>query len=100
MNNFATDDRDELLKMHPTVKPLQLVIDAILDCSNYGETILDLFGGSGTTLIASEETHRKCCMMELDPKYVDTIVLRWQKHTGKHAIHAESGKTFDELEDN
>ena len=100
MNNFATDDRDELLKMHPTVKPLQLVIDAILDCSNYGETILDLFGGSGTTLIASEETHRKCCMMELDPKYVDTIVRRWQKHTGKQAIHAESGKTFDELEDN
>lgn len=100
MNNFATDDRDELLKMHPTVKPLQLVIDAILDCSHYGETILDLFGGSGTTLIASEETHRKCCMMELDPKYVDTIVRRWQKHTGKQAIHAESGKTFDELEDN
>ena len=100
MNNFATDDRDELLKMHPTVKPLQLVIDAILDCSNYGETILDLFGGSGTTLIASEETHRKCCMMELDPKYVDTIVRRWQKHTGKQAIHAESGKMFDELETN
>ena len=100
MNNFATDDRDELLKMHPTVKSLQLVIDAILDCSNYGETILDLFGGSGTTLIASEETHRKCCMMELDPKYVDTIVRRWQKHTGKQAIHAESGKMFDELETN
>ena len=83
--------------MHPTVKPVRLVADAILDCSKYGELILDLFGGSGTTLIACEETHRKCHMMELDPKYVDTIIRRWQKHTGKQAVHADSGKTFDEL---
>ena len=96
-NSFISDDRDELLKMHPTVKPVRLVADAILDCSKYGELILDLFGGSGTTLIACEETHRKCHMMELDPKYVDTIIRRWQKHTGKQAVHADSGKTFDEL---
>ena len=97
MNSFSATDRNELLKMHPTVKPLKLVSDAILDCSNYGETILDLFGGSGTTLIASEETNRKCCMMELDPQYVDTIIRRWQKHTGKQAVHAKTGVAFDKL---
>ena len=108
MNNFSNEGREELLKMHPTVKPLKLVADAILDCSNYGELILDLFGGSGTTLIACEETNRKCCMMEMDPKYVDTIIRRWQQRDvasedslregGKYrVIHAETGKTFDEL---
>lgn len=91
-------ERDELLAMHPTVKPVRLVADAILDCSNYGETVLDLFGGSGTTMIASEETERKCCMMELEPKYCDTIIRRWQKHTGKLAILESTGKTFDEIE--
>ena len=97
MNNFANKDREELMKLHPTVKPLKLVADAILDCSNHGEVVLDLFGGSGTTIIACEETDRQCCMMELDPKYVDTIIRRWQKYTGEQAIHAESGKTFDEM---
>ncbi len=91
-------ERDELLAMHPTVKPVRLVADAILDCSNHGETILDLFGGSGTTMIASEETERKCCMMELEPKYCDTIIRRWQKHTGKLAVLESTGKTFDEIE--
>ncbi|MDR0581124.1 MAG: site-specific DNA-methyltransferase [Holosporaceae bacterium] len=90
--------RNELLKMHPTVKPVKLVADAILDCSLHGELILDLFGGSGTTLIACEETDRKCCMMELDPKYVDTIIRRWQKHTNQKAILESTGKTFDEIE--
>lgn len=108
MNSYGADDRTELSALHPTVKPLKLVADAILDCSNYGELILDLFGGSGTTLIACEETNRKCCMMEMDPKYVDTIIRRWQQRDvasedslregGKYrVIHAETGKTFDEL---
>jgi DNA modification methylase len=88
---------NELLKMHPTVKPVKLVADAILDCSLHDELILDLFGGSGTTLIACEETDRRCCMMELDPKYVDTIIRRWQKHTGKQAILETTGKTFNEV---
>ncbi len=70
----------------------------ILDCSNHGEIILDLFGGSGTTLIACEETNRKCRMMEFEPKYCDVIIKRWQKNTGQQAIHAESGRNFDELE--
>jgi DNA modification methylase len=98
MNSYSGRDSDnELLKMHPTVKPVQLVADAILDCSLHGELILDLFGGSGTTLIACEETDRKCCMMELDPKYVDTIIRRWQKHTNQKAILESTGKTFDEV---
>jgi DNA modification methylase len=95
MNSFSSDG--ELSKMHPTVKPVKLVADAILDCSLHNELILDLFGGSGTTLIACEETDRRCCMMELDPKYVDTIIRRWQKHTEQHAILESTGKTFEEL---
>jgi DNA modification methylase len=99
MNSYSGRDSDgELLKMHPTVKPVKLVADAILDCSLHGELILDLFGGSGTTLIACEETDRRCCMMELDPKYIDTIIRRWQKHTGKQAILESTGKTFEETE--
>jgi DNA modification methylase len=98
MNSFSgRDSEDELLKKHPTVKPVKLVADAILDCSLNGELILDLFGGSGTTLIACEETDRKCCMMELDPKYVDTIIHRWQKHTSQKAILELTEKTFDEV---
>ncbi|MBR1734632.1 MAG: DNA modification methylase [Alphaproteobacteria bacterium] len=95
--NITTQENIELRKLHPTVKPVKLVADAILDCSNHGELILDLFGGSGTTMIACEETDRQCCMMELDPKYVDTIIHRWQQHTGEEAIHAESGKSFNEV---
>ena len=98
MNSFSAENRDDLLKVHPTVKPLRLVADAILDCSNHGEIILDLFGGSGTTLIACEETNRKCRMMEFEPKYCDVIIKRWQKNTGQQAIHAEFGRNFDELE--
>jgi DNA modification methylase len=98
MNSFTgRDSEDELLKKHPTVKPVKLVADAILDCSLHGELILDLFGGSGTTLIACEETDRRCCMMELDPKYVDTIIRRWQKHTNQKAILESAKQTFDEV---
>lgn len=97
MGSLANKDRDELLKMHPTVKPLALIADAILDCSNRNELILDLFGGSGTTLMAAEKVGRKCCMMEMSPKYCDTIVRRWQKLTGQQAILESTGKTFDSL---
>ncbi|MDR1334233.1 MAG: site-specific DNA-methyltransferase [Holosporaceae bacterium] len=97
INSFsARDHENELLKMHPTVKPVKLVADAILDCSLHDELILDLFGGSGTTLIACEE--RRCCMMELDPKYVDTIIRRWQKHTSEQAILESTGKIFNKVE--
>ena len=97
MNSFATENRDELLAAHPTVKSLPLVKDAILDASDENDLILDLFGGSGTTLIASEETNRQCNIMELDPKYVDTIIRRWQKQTGDEATLESTGKTFEEI---
>lgn len=99
MGSLANKDRGDLLKMHPTVKPLALVVDAILDCSNRNELILDLFGGSGTTLIAAEKVGRKCCMMEMSPKYCDTIIRRWQNLTGQQAILESTGKTFDSLID-
>jgi DNA modification methylase len=60
--------------------------------------ILDLFGGSGSTLIACEKTARDCRMMELDPKYCDVIIKRWQDFTGQEAIHAETGKKFNDLQ--
>jgi DNA modification methylase len=72
-----------------------LVADALLDCSARGDIILDSFLGSGTTLIASERVGRVCYGMELDARYVDTAVRRWQKHTGDRAIHAETGEPFD-----
>ncbi len=96
MNSFATENRDELLASHPTVKSLPLVKDAILDASDEGDLVLDLFGGSGTTLIAAEETNRKCFMMELEPKYCDVIIKRWQQLMGQIAVR-ENGKTFEEI---
>lgn len=70
---------------HPTMKPIALVKQAIDNSSNKGSIVLDLFGGSGTTIIASEQSKRKCFMMELDPKYVDVIIDRWEKFTGRKA---------------
>lgn len=96
MSSFGSD-RDEALAMHPTVKPVQMIADAILDVSNRNDLVLDPFLGSGTTLIACEKTHRVCRSIELDPYYVDVAIRRWQTHTGESAIHIESGLTFDEL---
>jgi DNA modification methylase len=90
-------DEGNLLAMHPTVKPIVMVADAILDCSARGEIVLDAFLGSGTTLMAAERVGRICCGIEIDPKYVDVAVRRWQKYTGEAAIHAETGKRFDEI---
>lgn len=86
----------DLLAMHPTVKPMNLVADAILDCSARGEIVLDGFLGSGTTLLASERTGRICYGVELSPAYVDLAITRWQAMTGEHAIHAASNQSFDE----
>lgn len=82
---------------HPTMKPVDLIEYQVKNSSRRGETVLDLFGGSGTTLIACENLGRKSCLMELDPKYVDVIVQRWQELTGESAFHEETGATFDEL---
>ena len=84
------------LDMHPTVKPVALVADAIRDCSNRNGTVLDPFGGSGSTLIAAEQTNRRARVIEIDPLYADTIVKRWQAFTGKTAINASSGAKFSE----
>lgn len=70
------------LEMHPTVKPLKLIADAILDCSNAGELIADFFMGGGTTLIAAEKTDRICYGMEISPRYCDVIVKRWEETVG------------------
>lgn len=100
VNSFArTTEEGNLLALHPTVKPVQMVADAILDCTGRGEIVLDGFLGSGTTLIAAERTGRRCYGLELDPGHVDTVVRRWQKLTGGTARHAESGGYFDDLAD-
>lgn len=73
-------------KLHPTMKPIELISNAIQDGSAEGDSVIDLFGGSGSTLMACEQTNRKCFMMELDPKYVDVIIERWESFTGKKAV--------------
>jgi DNA modification methylase len=86
--------------MHPTVKPVALVADAIKDVSRHNEIVLDPFAGSGTTLIAAEKTGRCGRAIELDPRYVDVAVRRWQTFTGRQATLAATGSTFDEVEHN
>jgi DNA modification methylase len=83
--------------MHPTVKPVALVRDAILDCSKRSGIVLDAFAGSGTTLIAAEMVGRKGYGIELDPYYVDTIIRRFSEVHGLEAVHAHTRKTFEEM---
>jgi DNA modification methylase len=89
--------RDKELAMHPTVKPVAMIADAIMDCSERDQIVLDPFGGSGSTLIAAEKTHRCARLIELEPKYVDVTVRRWQNLTGLKAVLVTTGQTFDEL---
>jgi DNA modification methylase len=86
-----------LLALHPTVKPVAMVADAILDCSARGEVVLDAFLGSGTTLMAAERVGRICYGIEIDPVYVDVAIRRWQNYTGEAAVHAQTGKRFNEV---
>ena len=79
--------------MHPTVKPVALVADAIRDCSKQGDIVLDPFCGSGTILIAAERTGRKARALEIDPAYVDVAIRRWEALTGKSA-RLSTGETF------
>ena len=89
--------RAEELAMHPTVKPVALIADAIRDCSKRGEIVLDGFGGSGSTLIAAEKTGRVARLIEYDPLYCDTVLRRWEAQTGKRVRLAETGESFDDL---
>ncbi|MDB5538893.1 MAG: methylase [Devosia sp.] len=90
-------DRADQLSMHPTVKPVALVADAIRDCSRRGEIVLDLFAGSGTTLIAAASCGRLARVLEYDPLYCDTIVRRWENYTGKLAVLSATGSSFEAL---
>lgn len=96
--NCWGQNRNAELAMHPTVKPVAMIADAIKDCSKKGGLILDAFCGSGTTIMAAEATGRRARAIELDPYYVDVAVRRWEEKTGKSAVHAATGATFAERE--
>jgi DNA modification methylase len=96
VNSLKPGRLDELA-MHPTVKPVALVADAIKDCSRRNGIVLDPFAGSGTLLIAADRTGRCARAMEIDPRYVDVAVRRWQDYTGKAAVLAATGNTFEEI---
>ena len=89
-------EEGDLLAKHPTVKPTQMIADAILDCSKPNDILLDPFLGSGTTLLACSRIGRRCYGIELDPIYVDTAVRRWQILTGLDAVNAATGETFSQ----
>ncbi len=95
-NTFKRGRMDELA-MHPTVKPVALVADAIRDASNRGDIVLDAFSGSGTTIIAAEKTGRRARVLELDPKYVDVAIRRFEVLFGQAVVLAETGQSFAEV---
>jgi DNA modification methylase len=96
ISSIGSNRADELA-MHPTVKPVALVADAIRDCSKRGAIVLDGFGGSGSTLIAAEKCGRSARLIEYEPGYCDVIIERWQKLTGKRATLAANGHAFEDL---
>ena len=96
VNTFKTGRTDEL-SVHPTVKPVTMVADAMKDCTRRGDVVLDSFSGAGTTILAAERVGRCAYALELEPKYVDVAIRRWQAFTRRDAIHAETGLTFDEV---
>jgi DNA modification methylase len=96
--DLAGPTRAEGLKLHPTIKPVALFQDAMLDCSHRGGLVLDPFCGSGTVLIAAERARRKARAMELEPAFVDLTIRRWQSYTGEKAVHCESGLSFGQTE--
>ena len=96
MNSFGAE-RAEALSMHPTVKPVKLVEDAILDCSTRGGLVLDAFVGSGTTFLAAERAGRRAVGLELEPRYVDLTLQRFHTFTGIDALHSKTGFTLEEL---
>ena len=83
--------------LHPTMKPIELCDTAIKHSSTQGDIVMDIFLGSGSTLISCQKLNRICYGIELDPKYVDVIIKRWEKYSGLEAIHSETGKTYQEL---
>jgi DNA modification methylase len=97
VNTLSKSGReDNLLALHPTVKPVAMIADAILDCSARGDLVLDNFSGVGSTLLAAEKVGRVCYAIEIDPLYVDTAVKRWETHTGEKALCAATGECFEQ----
>jgi DNA modification methylase len=97
-NSFARRrEEGNLSALHPTVKPVAMIADAILDCSARGDIVLDGFLGSGTTEITAERTGRRCYGIELDAGHADTTIRRCQALTGRSALHGISGQSFDDL---
>ncbi|MCP3409917.1 DNA methyltransferase [Bradyrhizobium sp. CCGB01] len=96
VNTFRTDRLDDLT-VHPTVKPVALIADAIKDCTRRGDLVVDPFLGSGTTLLAAERVGRKAYGLEIDPLYVDAAIRRWQDVTRRDAVLVATGQTFDEV---
>lgn len=98
-NSFGRQsDEGNLLKLHPTVKPVALITDVLLDASTRGDAVLDPFMGSGSTLIAAEKVGRRAYGIELSPEYVDVAVRRWERWTGEQAVLDGDGRTFREIE--
>jgi DNA modification methylase len=98
-NSFSrSGEEGNLLAIRPTVKPAALIADAIMDCTERRDVVLDGFLGSGTSVIAAERTARRCYGLELDPIYVDAVVRRWQTYTRQVARHAATGRSFAEDE--
>lgn len=95
VNTFRAGRMDEL-RMHPTVKPVALIADAMRDCSRRESIILDAFCGSGSTIMAAERVGRRAYCIEIDPHYADVTIRRWQSFTGKDAVLESNGLTFDE----
>jgi len=85
--------------VHLTEKPVELAVRALTYSSRPGEVVLDLFGGSGSTLIAAEKLGRRARLMEIDPAYADVIIRRWQDYTGKKAVLDDAGRSFEEIAD-
>jgi DNA modification methylase len=98
-NSASRSSGEDLSAVHPTIKPVELVADAILDCTARGDIVLDAFLGSGTTVIAAERTGRVCYGVELSPRYVDAVVRRWQAFTGQAAVQQSTGRIFNEVQE-
>jgi DNA modification methylase len=96
VNGFARKGSEDILSLHPTVKPIALVSDAILDCTKRDDVVLDPFIGSGTSILAAERTGRRCFGIEIDPIYVDTVIARWERLTGKKALNSQ-GLSFEQV---
>lgn len=95
--NQRGSSANAMLEFHATPKPVELCVDALLDVTERGDTVLDLFLGSGTTLIAAEKTGRSCCGIEIDAGFADVVIHRWEQLTGREAVLAETGESFAQV---